>query len=77
MTIKEKETLNEWLDEQLKAGLIVESSSKYASPYFFIPKKDGTLRLVQDYRKLNQHTIKDKTPLPLIAEVIGKLKEAK
>jgi len=77
MTIKEEETLNEWLDKQLKAGLIVESSSKYASPCFFIPKKDGTLWLVQDYRKLNQHTIKDETPLPLIAEVIDKLKEAK
>ena len=33
--------------------------------------------MVQDYRKLNQVTIKDKTPLPLIGEVIGKLKEAK
>jgi len=33
--------------------------------------------LVQDYRKLNQVTIKDKTPLPLIGEVINKLKEAK
>jgi len=77
MTIKEEETLNKWLDEQLKTGLIEESSSKYASPCFFIPKKDRTLWLVQDYRKLNQHTIKDKTLLPLIAEVIDKLKEAK
>jgi len=77
ITIKEEETLNEWLDQQLKAGLIVESSSKYTLPCFFIPKKDGTLWLVQDYWKLNQHTIKDKTPLPLIAEVIDKLKEAK
>jgi len=33
--------------------------------------------LVQDYRKLNQVTIKDKTPLPLIGEVIDKLKEVK
>jgi len=33
--------------------------------------------LVQDYRKLNQVTIKDKIPLPLIEEVIDKLKEAK
>jgi len=33
--------------------------------------------LVQDYRKLNQVTIKDKMPLPLIGEVIDKLKEAK
>jgi len=77
MIIKEEETLNKWLDEQLKAGLIVELSSKYVSPCFFIPKKDGTLQLVQDYWKLNQHTIKDKTPLPLIAEVIDKLKKAK
>jgi len=44
---------------------------------FYILKKDGLLRLVQDYRKLNQVTIKDKTPLPLIREVIDKLKKAK
>jgi len=77
MTLKEEETLSQWLDEQLKAGLIAESNSRYAAPCFFIPKKDGTLRLVQDYRWLNQHTIKDKTPLPLINEVIDKLKDAK
>ena len=33
--------------------------------------------MVQDYRKLNQVMIKDKTPLPLIGEVIDKLKEAR
>jgi len=77
MTLKEEEALNQWLDEQLKAGLIVESKSRYAAPCFYIPKKDGSLRLVQDYRKLNQVTIKDKTPLPLIGEVIDKLKEAR
>ena len=77
MTIKEEEALNQWLDEQLKAGLIVESKSRYTVPCFYIPKKDGSLWLVQDYRKLNHVMIKDKTPLPLIGEVIGKLKEAK
>ena len=77
MTLKEEEALNQWLDKQLKAGLIVESKSRYAAPCFYIPKKDGSLWLVQDYRKLNQITIKDKTPLPLIREVIDKLKEAK
>ena len=46
-------------------------------PCFYIPKKDGSLQLVQDYRKLNQVIIKDKTPLPLIGEVINKLKEVK
>jgi len=67
MTLKE-EALNQWLDEQLKAGLIVESKSRYMAPCFYIPKKDGLLQLVQDYRKLNQVTIKDKMPLPLIGK---------
>ena len=71
MTLKEEEALNQWLDEQLKAGLIVESKSRYAALCFYIPKKDGSLWLVQDYRKLNQVTIKNKTPLSLIREVIG------
>ena len=77
MTLKKEEALNQWLDKQLKAGLIVESKSRYAAPCFYILKKDGSLQLVQDYRKLNQVTIKDKTPLPLIREVIDKLKEAR
>ena len=75
--LKEKEALNQWLDKQLKAGLIVESKSRYAAPCFYIPKKDGSLWLVQDYRKLNQVTIKNKMPLLLIGEVIDKLKEVK
>jgi len=51
MTLKEKEALNQWLDKQLKAGLIMKSKSRYVVSYFYIPKKDGSLRLVQDYRK--------------------------
>ena len=77
MTLKEEEALNQWLDKQLKVGLIVESKLKYAASCFYIPKKDSSLWLVQDYRKLNQVMIKDKTPLPLIGEVINKLKEIK
>ena len=77
MMLKEEEALNQWLDKQLKAGLIVESKSRYVAPCFYIPKKDGLLQLVQDYKKLNQVMIKDKTLLPLIGEVINKLKEAR
>jgi len=43
MTLKEEEALNQWLDEQLQAGLIVESKSRYAASCFYIPKKDGSL----------------------------------
>ena len=72
MTLRKEEALNQWLDEQLKAGLIVESKSRYATSHFYIPKKDESLQLVQDY-----FTIKNKMPLPLIGEVIDKLKKAK
>ena len=77
MTLKEEEALNQWLDKQLKIGLIIESKSRYVVLYFYIPKKNSSLWLVQDYRKLNQVIIKNKTLLPLIEEVIDKLKEAK
>ena len=77
MTLKKEEALNQWLDEQLKARLIVESKSRYVASCFYIPKKDGSLQLIQNYRKLNQVTIKDKIPLPLIGEIIDRLKEAK
>ena len=75
--MKEEEVLNQWLNKQLKVGLIVELKSQYAVPCFYIPKKDGSLQLVQNYRKLNQITIKDKTLLSLIGEVIDKLKKVK
>jgi len=54
MMLKEEEALNQWLDKQLKAELIVESKSRYTALCFYIPKKDGSLQLVQDYRKLNR-----------------------
>jgi len=39
MTIKEDKVLNQWLDEQLRAELIVESSLQYVVPCFYIPKE--------------------------------------
>jgi len=73
MAIKKEESLNQWLDKQLKADLIMKSKSRYIAPYFYILKKDRSL--VQDYQKLNQFMIKDKMSLPLIGEVFDKLKE--
>ena len=43
MTLKEEEALNQWLDEQFKVDLIMESKSRYAAPCFYIPKKDSSL----------------------------------
>jgi len=48
-----------------------------ATPVFFVKKKEGKLRLVRDYRVLNAITGKNKYPLPLIPELIVKLRGAK
>ena len=65
--------LDEFIDEHLKKGYIRRSNSPYASPFFFIKKKNGKLRPVQDYRQLNEVTIKNTYPLPLIKELIVQL----
>ena len=48
-----------------------------ASPFFFVKKKDGRLRPCQDYRYLNDWTVKNAYPLPLISEIMDKLKGAR
>ena len=48
-----------------------------ASLVFFIKKKDGSLWLVQDYRALNAITVNNRYPLPLILELVEKLRGAK
>ena len=65
------------LNENLASGRIRPSKSPMASPFFFIKKQDGTLRPIQDYRKLNEGTIKNKYPLPLIQELLDKTQHAK
>ena len=76
LTTQEKEALRKWLDEELKKGYITKSKSPYASPFFFIKKKDGKLRPVQDYQKLNEQTIWDTYPLPLIPDLIQQIEDA-
>jgi hypothetical protein len=76
MTQAEDEALLKWIKEEKAKGYIRQSKSPYASSFFFIKKKDGKLRLVIDYRKLNDYTIKNKYPLPLIPELIARVKDA-
>ncbi len=72
----EEDSLQEFIKEQLKKGYIRPSKSPYASPFFFIKKKDGKLQPVQDYQKLNSLTVKNQYPLPLIPELIDRLRNA-
>ena len=76
VTPKEDEALRKFLEEQQAKGYIRPSISPFASAFFFINKKDGKLRPVQDYRRLNEYTIKNKYPLPLIPELIAQVKDA-
>jgi hypothetical protein len=73
----EQDELDVFLDEHLSSGRIRPSKSPIASPFFFIKKKDGSLHPVQDYRRLNDMTIKNRYPLPLVSELMDKLKGAK
>src|SRR6202012_4086199 len=69
--------LQGWLDEQLAKGYIRPSKSPYASSFFFVGKKDGKRRPVQDYRKLNKVTVRNQYPLPLISDLITDLRNCK
>ena len=75
--VTEQKELDAFLKENLDSGCICPSKSPMASPVFFIKKKCGSLRLVQDYCPLNAMTVKNKYPLLLIPELIAKLQGAK
>jgi len=67
---EEREEVREFIREQLRKGYIQLSKSPQTAPVFFVGKKDGKKRMVQDYRYLNEWTIKNNYPLPLISDVL-------
>ncbi|SYW86571.1 uncharacterized protein UHO2_04068 [Ustilago hordei] len=74
---KEMSKLRRYLDENLEKGFIRPSKSLARSPVLFIPKKDGGLRLCVDCRGLNEITVKNRAPLPLIEEQLFLLRKAR
>ncbi|CCO36331.1 hypothetical protein RSOLAG1IB_11709 [Rhizoctonia solani AG-1 IB] len=77
MTDAESVTLKEWLEAELKARKIRPSKSSISSLVMFVPKKDGSRRLVVDYRRLNNRTKKNVYPLPRPDNLMSKLQGAK
>ena len=73
----ERAEIDAFIDDQLAKGYIRPSKSDQTSLIFFIPKKDGKKRMVQDYRHLNEFMIKNNYPLPLIPELIDRIGDAK
>lgn len=73
-----KKDIEDQIQEMLENGIIQHSSSPYSSPIWVVPKKKDAsgirkVRVVIDYRKLNEKTVDDKYPIPQIEEILDNL----
>ena len=73
LNLEEKAEIHKFIQEHLNQGTICISKSPYAANFFFVKKKDGKLRPVQEYHLLNKWTKKNKNMSPLINQVINRL----
>ena len=73
----ELETLKAYIETNLANEFIRPSKSPAGAPILFDQKSDGSLRLYVDYQGLNNLTIKNRYPLPLIGELLDRLERAK
>jgi len=67
---EEREEVHEFILEQLRKGYIRLSKSPQMAPVFFVRKKDGKKRIVQNYKYLNKWTVKNNYPLLLISDIV-------
>lgn len=73
----EKLSMEKYIQEALSSGHIRPSSSPVGAGFFFVQKKDKTLRPCIDFRELNQITVKNKYSLPLINSALDSVQEAR
>jgi hypothetical protein len=71
---REMEELRAFVIKNKEELKIEDSDSQYTFPVFFIKKKDGTYRMIIDYRGLNKYTVPDNYPLPLIETLLKRLR---
>ena len=65
--------VKEYVEDLLASGWGQKSYSSYSSPMICVRKKNGTLRLCIDYRKLNSKTIPDSQPIPKVQDILNSL----
>ena len=65
-----REEVQAFVEDQLRKGYIRPSKSPQTLLVHFVSKKDGKRRMVQDYQHINEGTIKNVYPLPLIADIL-------
>ena len=71
-----KQTVREELKEMEQSGVIERSSSEWAAPIVLVKKKDGTMRMCVDYRRLNSQSRTDAYPMPRVDDLIDRLGDA-
>jgi hypothetical protein len=77
MSREEVIVLKQYIQDNLEKGFIQANSSPAGAPVLFVKKVDGTLRICVDYRGLNELTVRNRYPLPLIRETLDRLSKAK
>ncbi len=73
----EQQELEKQIKDLLLKGFIEPSTSPYGAPVLFVTKKDGSLRMCCDWRKLNAQTVKARYPLPNVNQLLDRLHGAK
>lgn len=68
--------MEDYIRENLAKGFIHQSKSPLSSGFFFVKKKDGSLRPCIDFRALNKITVKNTYPLPLISVLFDQIRGA-
>ena len=74
---KDLAVFEQYTREMIESGQIRVSASPYGAMALIVRKKDGSARVVVDYRGLNEVTIKNKYPLPLMDELFDRVTGAK
>lgn len=76
MSPQELKVLKDTLDDLLRNGYIRPSTSSYSSPVLFVKRKDGPLRICNDFRALNELTQTRSANIPRVEELFTQLNKA-
>jgi len=76
LSLVERNSLDTWINEELRKGYIHPSTSPITALFFFVKKHNGSLQPIMDYRALNEITVKNCYPIPRIADLIESLSKA-